>query len=118
MGLSQYAIRELIGEKDNITIFEIGCADGGDTKRFLNTFGSNLKIYTFDPEPINIKYGEFAEFDGNKCTHGNKINNTGYTRISFDFRIVPLSKYDPEQTLTSESNSNKFIVGEYYKELK
>ena len=56
MGLSQYAIRELIGEKDNITIFEIGCADGGDTKRFLNTFGSNLKIYTFDPEPINIKY--------------------------------------------------------------
>ena len=39
MGLSQYAIRELIGEKDNITIFEIGCADGGDTKRFLNTFG-------------------------------------------------------------------------------
>ena len=56
MGLSQYAIRELIGEKDNITIFERGCADGGDTKRFLNTFGSNLKIYTFDPEPINIKY--------------------------------------------------------------
>ena len=56
MGLSQQEIKELIGEKDSITIFEIGCADGGDTKRFLNTFGSNLKIYTFDPEPINIKY--------------------------------------------------------------
>ena len=50
--------------------------------------------------------------------HGNKPNVSEITRMSFDFRIVPLSKYDPEHTLTSESNSNKFIVGEYYKELK
>ncbi len=54
--MSQEQIKQLIGNKENITIFEIGCADGVDTKKFLNTFGSNLKIYTFDPEPINIKY--------------------------------------------------------------
>lgn len=56
MAITQEQIKELIGEKENITIFEIGCADGVDTKRFLNTFGPNFKIYTFDPEPINIKY--------------------------------------------------------------
>ena len=47
MGISQEEIKNLIGNKDEITIFEIGCADGGDTKRFLNTFDSNLKIYIF-----------------------------------------------------------------------
>ena len=56
MAMSQEEIKQLIGNKENITIFEIGCADGVDTKKFLNTFDSNLKIYTFDPEPINIKY--------------------------------------------------------------
>lgn len=56
MGISQDQIKELIGEKEQITIFEIGCADGVDTKRFLNTFGDNFRIYTFDPEPINVKY--------------------------------------------------------------
>ena len=31
MGISQEEIKNLIGNKDEITIFEIGCADGGDT---------------------------------------------------------------------------------------
>ncbi len=30
MGISQDQIKELLGEKDTITIFEIGSADGGD----------------------------------------------------------------------------------------
>ena len=56
MGMPPDQIKNLLGERGEVVIFEIGCADGGDTKRFLNSFGSNLKIYTFDPEPINIKY--------------------------------------------------------------
>lgn len=55
MGISHERIKNLIGEKENITIFEIGCADGVDTRRFLTTFGSNLSLYTFDPEPVNVK---------------------------------------------------------------
>ena len=38
--------------------------------------------------------------------------------MSFDFRTIPLSKYDPGYKETSESKSNKYILGEYYKELK
>ena len=68
MGISQEEIKSLIGDKDEITIFEIGCADGGDTKKFLNTFGDNLKIYTFDPEPINTEYMTTL---GSKDAHGN-----------------------------------------------
>lgn len=55
MGISHQQIKDLIGTKENITIFEIGCADGRDSKRFLNTFGDNMTLYTFDPEPLNQK---------------------------------------------------------------
>ena len=66
MGISQSEIKNLIGDKpaqktpdnlsneEKIVILEIGCADGSDTKKFLNEFGSNLRIHTFDPEPINV----------------------------------------------------------------
>ena len=66
---------------------------------------------------MNIKYGEFVEFNGNKCTHGSKINVTGATRVSFDFRILPISKYIKGKNKTSVTQSNKFEVGEYYKEM-
>lgn len=56
MGISQEHIRDLMGGRDEVVIFEVGCADGLDTKKFLNTFGSNMKIYSFDPEPINVEY--------------------------------------------------------------
>lgn len=54
MGLNPQQIKDILGEREQITIFEVGCADGRDTKSFLRTFGKNLKIYTFDPEPLNI----------------------------------------------------------------
>lgn len=55
MGITHTQIKDLIGTKEDIVIFEIGCADGRDSKKFLNTFGDNLKLYTFDPEPLNAK---------------------------------------------------------------
>ena len=45
-------IKELVN-KQNPTIFEIGCADGQDTIDFINTFGE-LNIHCFEPEPKNI----------------------------------------------------------------
>jgi len=55
MAINHDQIKKLIGEKEEVIIFEIGCADGRDTRKFLQTFGNNLKLYTFDPEPVNIK---------------------------------------------------------------
>ena len=83
-----------------------------------NTMWIETKPFELDFEPLEGEYGNFWTNHGNVCMHGNKPNVSEITRMSFDFRIVPLSKYDPEHTLTSESNSNKFIVGEYFKELK
>ena len=55
MAINHDQIKKLIGEKEEVIIFEIGCADGRDTRKFLQTFDDNLKLYTFDPEPVNIK---------------------------------------------------------------
>ena len=42
------------------------------------------------------EYGQYCMFNGNKCTHGNKPNKTSLTRVSFDFRVIPISKYNPD----------------------
>ena len=65
--------------------------------------------------PMQIKYGQFFSFNGNKCTHGNKINTSTNVRISFDFRILPKSKYKPQYLEKSVTNKKKFIIGEYYR---
>lgn len=49
-------IKQIVG-KDNPILFEIGCADGGDTQEFLNVFrDTNFKLYCFEPEPTNIDH--------------------------------------------------------------
>ena len=49
----------------------------------------------------------------NKCKHYNKINRTEQTRVSFDFRVIPQSKYKVCENLSATSK-NKFVIGEYY----
>ncbi len=66
-----------------------------------------------DFSPLNMDYGEFYMFNGNECLHGNKFNDSDNTRISFDFRIIPLSKYN-ENNSSSNTTNQKFAVGEYY----
>lgn len=71
-----------------------------------------------DYAPMEYKQGEFIIFNGNKCRHGNMINDTDQTRVSFDFRILPLNKYDPSKAKKSATRGTSFTVGGYYKELK
>ena len=49
----------------------------------------------------------------NKWKHYNMINNTNMTRISFDIRIIPFSKYT-ENNKDSITNKKKLIIGEYF----
>jgi len=82
-----------------------------------NTMWVESEPWKLDFKPVELSYGEYIMFNGNQCHHGNKPNKTNLTRFSFDFRVIPLSKYNPNYELESESNSNKFVVGSYYKEL-
>jgi len=52
--MNKQIIKNLI-QNLNPIIFEIGCADGIDTKEFLEIFGDGLKIYCFEPDTRNIE---------------------------------------------------------------
>jgi hypothetical protein len=72
---------------------------------------SNLSEYNFN----NLKLNKNFIFIGNlnKCKHYNKINNTNQTRVSFDFRIIPYSKFKKTNSI-SETSNTKFELGNYY----
>lgn len=65
--------------------------------------------------PMDMKIGEVVRFNGNELTHGNKKNLTGHTRVSMDFRVLPISKYDEHNESESITRKTKFKEGEYYK---
>jgi ectoine hydroxylase-related dioxygenase (phytanoyl-CoA dioxygenase family) len=67
---------------------------------------------------MEMNQGEFTIFNGNTCDHGNMINDSEQTRVSFDFRILPLKKYNPSTAKTSATRGTSFTVGGYYKELR
>lgn len=68
-----------------------------------------------DFKAIDLNIGELVQFNGNQLTHGNKVNETGETRVSMDFRILPISMYNEGQIGESMTRKTKFIEGEYYK---
>ena len=63
--------------------------------------------------PFESDYGECTEWNGSFLTHGNKINKTSVTRVSFDFRVIPKSRYIPSEH-TSVNMKLPFKVGGYY----
>lgn len=66
-----------------------------------------------DFKAMKLKVGQIVEFDGNHLRHGNKVNETGRTRVSMDFRILPISKYKESENGSMTLNT-KFKEGEYY----
>lgn len=59
--------------------------------------------------------GEFLTFDAVRWRHGNVANDTGATRVSFDFRCIPLSKYRPGDG-RSVNTQQRFVIGEYFEQ--
>ena len=82
-----------------------------------NTMWIESEPFKLDFQPLEGGYGDCWINNGNVCMHGNKPNVEVDTRMSFDFRIIPLSKYDPNYSVTSANTTSKFVVGGYYKEL-
>jgi hypothetical protein len=82
-----------------------------------NTIWSESEIGKGDFKPMNANYGEIYVWDGANLMHGNKINDTGQTRVSFDFRILPKSKYNENDMMETITNKTKMTIGGYWKEL-
>jgi ectoine hydroxylase-related dioxygenase (phytanoyl-CoA dioxygenase family) len=69
-----------------------------------------------DFRPYELEYGEFLMFDGANLKHGNRINDTGFTRVSIDFRAMSTVHYYPSDRRTINSGM-RFIIGEFFEKL-
>lgn len=70
-----------------------------------------------DFAPVNIEPGQFMMGYLNQCRHGNKDNDTGKSRVSFDFRVMPGFAYDETCTLVTCTTKQPFKVGGYYEKM-
>jgi ectoine hydroxylase-related dioxygenase (phytanoyl-CoA dioxygenase family) len=64
-------------------------------------------------DPVELVPGQMLRFDANTLRHGNQRNRTGITRVSFDFRLLPLSQYRPDERRTV-SHGVPLRLGHYY----
>jgi len=87
------------------------------TKAFgNNTIWAETKHGMEDFRSLEANIGEIWLWDGANLLHGNKINDTGQSRVSVDFRILPVSKYENNNN-KSITNKTKMIIGEYWQNL-
>ena len=71
----------------------------------------NIIIPSF---PVEMKVGEGIVFDG-RCLHGPDENTENLTRISMDFRIIPLSSYEKlDRVYSAKRNGRKFTRGDVF----
>ena len=81
-----------------------------------NTIWAETEEDKGDFKPFNSDYGECIEWNASNLTHGNKDNVTKNTRLSFDFRVIPKSRYIESNHLTINTKI-KFGIGGYYEVL-
>jgi ectoine hydroxylase-related dioxygenase (phytanoyl-CoA dioxygenase family) len=65
-----------------------------------------------DFQPKELEVGEFLIFDS-ALKHGNEINREEYTRVSFDFRVIPKTLYSGSEQVTA-NRGHKLSLGYYY----
>ena len=71
--------------------------------------GSNIDPYQFDN--LVLDENQFVQAYFNEIRHCNRINLTGKSRISFDIRVIPYSKYLEN---IESFRGTKFELGKYY----
>jgi hypothetical protein len=70
-----------------------------------------------DYHSINTSIGNAFCFYGNKCKHYNVKNETGVSRLSIDFRIIPMSQYDHNWNAESVHGKRPLTLGGYFKRI-
>jgi hypothetical protein len=81
-----------------------------------NTIWAESRDGLQDFAPMTCNKNEYIIWDGANCSHGNKINETNQTRVSFDFRVIKLKDLASLNVAASKTCEKKFCLGGYYDE--
>lgn len=95
------------GHPDGEVNFWLPLTDCGDSSA-IKTWGTPETLKTF-----NLEVGDVLEFDAVNTLHGNSINETLYSRVSMDFRVMPVSQYR-KTNRQSVNMGLRFEPGAYY----
>lgn len=81
----------------------------------MQTDDDYIKFIVDACQPVNMEYGEVIFFDP-RCMHGTAENNESDTRISLDFRLIPLEAYNNlSRAYKSQGRSGRtFTRGDVY----
>jgi hypothetical protein len=102
--------RDYRHQPEEINVF-LPITDAVDTSAIWVESAEGLKDYS----PMNCLYGSAIIWDGANLDHGNKINQTGKTRVSLDFRIIPTRLFNyAESNRMSINNVLAMRVGAYW----
>lgn len=66
-----------------------------------------------DYAPVELDLGQLLIFDS-RLMHGNIVNNEGYTRMSFDLRVIPRRIYQDTEGVFSATAGKEFTLDGYY----
>ena len=66
-------------------------------------------------EPLTLNPGEFAMINTSILKHGDFINKENFTRISVDFRMIPLQNLRNNEQKASLSKNRRFNENEYFR---
>lgn len=74
-------------------------------------WGTNSLVV--EGHPVTASVGQVVRFDAISHRHGNDLNTTGRSRVSFDFRCLPTWRVPPCPN-ASVNTGWRFTPGEYY----
>ena len=83
-------------------------------------FGSNGLFVESEPgrgdfREVNMGVGRIFAFAGVSRRHHNKRNTTDVSRVSLDFRVIPMSRYDRSRDCDRKTTrEHRFTLGEYF----
>lgn len=68
------------------------------------------------PQCVDANVGDVVQFEAVTRRHGNFVNTTGHSRVSFDFRCLPMRMLPKVEGPPTKHTKMRFIPGEYYAE--
>jgi hypothetical protein len=85
----------------------------------LTTVTEHNCVWIMSPDgsrevPMPCEVGEVLIFDGAGTRHGNKVNTSDRTRVSFEFRVIPMSWYKDRPDAKSTVMGKQFVIGDYF----
>ena len=82
-----------------------------------NTIWAESKQDKKDYAPMEADYGQLIVWQGARLEHGNKANETGQPRVSFDFRVLKKKHYDESRVNKSLTRNVSFSLNNYFTSL-